>query len=166
MRGCSGRKLSRGFRLTPPGGSEARPPHDGLRSDLDIERVVHRLRPFLRCDRAHTARGGDRRRLPFPVRDGGGGRTEVRRCASFRAHAGLLDLVVADPWLHMSGTTGWFISVADVSQSAGSRIRIASLPGPPAAVLGAHDAVLTRDGTPLFDHQYRTGEPLAPVRVE
>lgn len=86
--------------------------------------------------------------------------------ASFRAHAGLLDLVVADPWLHMSGTTGWFISVADVSQSAGSRIRIASLPGPPAAVLGAHDAVLTRDGTPLFDHQYRTGEPLAPVRVE
>ncbi|MEU9168671.1 HtaA domain-containing protein [Streptomyces sp. NPDC048420] len=85
--------------------------------------------------------------------------------AIFRAHAGLLDVVVADPWLHTSGT-GWFISVADVSQPTGPRTRIASLPGPPAAVLGAHDAVLTRDGTPLFDHQYRTGETLAPVRVE
>ncbi|MFF5138579.1 HtaA domain-containing protein [Streptomyces sp. NPDC013157] len=84
---------------------------------------------------------------------------------SFRAHAGLLDVVVADPWLHMSGT-GWFISVADVPWQADARIRIASLPGPPAAVLGAHEAVLTRDGTPLFDHRYRTGEPLAPVRVE
>ncbi|CAM5311201.1 HtaA domain-containing protein [Streptomyces aurantiogriseus] len=101
----------------------------------------------------------------FPIASAEGAVLKFAGAVGFHAHAGLLDVVLADPWLHMSGT-GWFISVVDGSRPAGSRVSIASLPGPPAAVLGAHDAVLTRDGTPLFDQQYRTGEPLAPVRVE
>jgi hypothetical protein len=87
----------------------------------------------------------------------------------FTAHQDLMRLVVADPWIHLSGRHGQLSIAAGTAGTAGSRIVVADLEIPEPTRRGellcwaAAGARLAEDGAVAFDFNYPPGTELSPV---
>lgn len=114
-------------------------------------------------DSAESA--GDRFSFPAAPGDGSDGIERFTGRVEYRAHGGLLALVVRDPWLHRDGD-GWFLTI-DRGRGDESRTRIAALELLDSPGEAREFSASLADGAGyLFDHRYPVNEPLAPVRVE
>ncbi|MDT3446633.1 MULTISPECIES: HtaA domain-containing protein [unclassified Pseudofrankia] len=110
----------------------------------------------------------------FPLRSAvsetdGGHLLQYSGSVHFRAHGGLLDVLVDTPWLHLTGPTARLsIRGTEATRTAGARLMLAEIePGGPGLISGAASSrvVLTDQGAVLFDFRYPGGTELAPVSL-
>ena len=88
----------------------------------------------------------------------------------FTAHAGAMNVLILDPWLHLDGSAARLsIAGSEATRTAGGRLFFAQLASAePSAVQGMLEwrdvpATLLGEGAVAFDFQYPTGAELSPV---
>ncbi|MBH0024820.1 MULTISPECIES: HtaA domain-containing protein [unclassified Salinibacterium] len=107
----------------------------------------------------------------FPFVAEGDGVLKFGGAVRFSAHAGAMNLLISDPWVHVDND-GSRLSVAgtEATRTAGLRLFLAQLSTPAHGAEGADvssvllEAALLSEGAVAFDFRYAAGTQLDPVR--